>query len=209
VQAASLTADGTTLRWLTATPATAEIALAAVDLDGLTLPDGAYALRLTRVLPDGTEAHHTARFRTHWRNMPLALYHPEVAIRTLRFIEDRDTLRRLLRGGRAEQERRVRAYWQERDPTPGTAFNELMAEYYRRVDHAANAFRTAQSPVPDGLTTDAAAVYVAYGPPDRVERSFPGRGGVEETWHYAGDRRFVFWAPTSLDPMQLQARPPR
>jgi GWxTD domain-containing protein len=209
VQPATLTVDGTTLRWQTARSAMADVALVPMDLDGPVLPDGAYALRLTLVLPDGTEAHRTARFHTHWRDMPLALYHPEVAIRALRFIEDRDTIRRLLRGGRDAQERHVRAYWQARDPTPRTAFNELMAEYYRRVDHAAATYRTAQSPVPDGLRTDAAAVYVAYGPPDHVDRTFPPHGGVRETWHYAGDRRFVFWAPTSLDPLQLQARPSR
>jgi len=209
VHGASLREDGAVLRWATASPASADYHLVPIDLDGLHLADGAYALRLLLDLPDGTAVERTARFSTHWRTMPLALYHPEVAIRTLRFIEGRETVKALRRGSQEEQEQRIRTYWQDRDPTPGTVFNELMAEYYRRVDHAASAFRTAQAPVPDGLTTDAARVYVAYGPPDRVERSYPGRGGVEAVWHYEDGRRFVFWAPTSLDPMQLQARPVR
>lgn len=206
VRSTSLSVDGAALRWASASPTSADYHLVPIDLDGQHLPDGAYALRLILDLPGGTTAERTTRLSTHWRNMPLALYHPEVAIRTLRFIEDRETVKALRRGSEEAQEERIRTYWQDRDPTPTTVFNELMEEYYRRVDHAASAFRTAQSPVPDGLTTDAARVYVAYGPPDRIERSYPGRGGVEAVWHYEDGRRFVFWAPTSLDPMQLQAR---
>jgi GWxTD domain-containing protein len=136
--------------------------------------------------------------------MPLSLYHPEVAIRNLAFIEDRKTIRLLLKGTREEQEAHIRAYWKERDPTPATEVNELMAEYYRRVDLAASRFRTGKYPVPDGLETDQARVYIVHGEPDDVERTFPDGGGVEEVWAYADGRRFHFWAPTSLDALELQ-----
>ncbi len=176
-----------------------------ISLAGEQLTDGAYILATT--LNQGTAtATQTMRFQTHWRNMPLALHHPKVAIRALEFVEARRTIRAMQRGSRAAQEAQVRAYWAARDPTPGTVFNELMAEYYRRIDHAATAFQTGRGG-PDGLETDQAEVFIVHGPAAAVERQFPPGGGVEEVWHYADGRRFVFWAATSLDPFQLRARP--
>lgn len=198
--------DGGAVRWPVALPSEAAAGyLAPVDLRGETLADGGYVLEIT--LTAGVAATTTrSRFRTYWRAMPLSLYHPEVAIRTLRFIEDAPLVKQMRKGSREEQEARIRAYWAARDPTPETPFNELMAEYYRRVDHAAEAFRTGQSPAPDGLRTDRAAIYILYGPPDTVERAFPDSGGVRETWTYAEGRQFVFQAATSLDVFRLQAR---
>ncbi len=193
-----------TLRWPLARPPEAATAfLAAIDLHGAVLDDGAYLLEATLSAGDA-DAPASARFSTHWRNMPYSLYAPDVAIRNLRFVEDKQTLKALRTGGGKAQEAQIRAYWKQHDPTPETPFNELMAEYYRRVDHAAFAFRTGLSPEPDGMRTDRAAVYVAHGKPERVERAFPLGGGVEETWRYADGRRFVFRAATSLDPPQLQ-----
>ncbi len=192
-----------TLRWPLVPPSEAAAYLAPVDLHGAMLADGAYLLEVVLVA-GAAEAAGTFRFGTHWRNMPYSLYAPDVAIRNLAFVEDRQTVKALRRGGRKAEEAQIRAYWKQRDPTPETPFNELMAEYYRRVDHAAFAFRTGRSAAPDGLRTDRAAVYVAHGPPQHVERTFPPGGGVEETWRYADGRRFVFRAATSLDPPQRQ-----
>lgn len=182
--------------------------LAPIDAGSARLPDGAYVLEV-RLDAGGASIRQVLRFRTHWRNMPASLYSPEVAIRNLSFIEDRKTIRAMLRGSYAEQEARIRAYWQERDPSPGTAYNELMAEYYRRIDHAAIAFQTGRFPYPDGLETDRARIYVVHGPADQVERIFPPGGGVEEVWRYAGGRQFVFWAPSSLDAFVLKSEGPR
>src|SRR5690606_34372307 len=112
-------------------------------------------------------------------------------------------IRAMLRGSRAEREQSILSYWKARDPSPGTPYNELMAEYYRRIDHAAVAFRTGAGPIPNGLRTDQARIYIVHGPPEGVDRTFPPTGGVEETWTYGDGRRFVFWAASSLDPLAL------
>ncbi len=189
--------------WWEAAPSAAGAYLVPVDLDGEHLGDGAYLLTTT-LEQGGAAVRQETRFRTHWRNMPLSLHHPNVAIRTLEFVESRETIRAMRRGGREAQEAQFRAYWDARDPTPGTVFNELMAEYYRRVDEAATTFQTGRGG-PDGLETDRAKVYIVYGKADAVERRFPPGGGVEEVWRYADGRRFVFWAATSLDPFQLRS----
>lgn len=189
------------LFWPAGTPGRA--ALAVIDPRSVTLEDGTYVLETT--VRAGAWVHVAAtRFETHWRDMPYSLYSPEVAIRNLAFIEERKTVRAMLRGSGEEREARIRAYWAERDPTPGTAFNELMAEYYRRIDHAAFAFKTGRYPIPDGLETDRARIYILHGPPDSIDRSVPPSGGVREVWQYAGGPRFTFWAAGSLDALELQ-----
>lgn len=177
--------------------------LAVLDLQIDELEDAEYLLDVV-LKAHGETRRHRSTFRTHWRDMPLSLYDHVVAIRNLTFIESRETVRSMLRGSREERIERFRAYWLRRDPSPGTVFNELMDEYYRRIDHAASEFRSGKSPYPDGLLTDAAEVFIVHGPPHDISNSFPSSGGVQEVWSYSDGRRFVFWAPSSLEPMELQ-----
>ena len=164
--------------------------------------DGFLSLEID--LKDGSETlSRTHVFETHWRNMPLSLFNVETAIRNLTFIQDRERIRAMLRGSREDRREAFESFWAERDPTPATPENELMEEYYRRIDYAAIEFRTGKRPGPDGLGTDQARIYIVHGPPIVVDRSFPDSGGVRETWDYADGRRFVFWAATSLDPLAL------
>ncbi len=185
--------------------ATPEYTLALLDLKSETLEDGVYRLTV-----EAREAHGTRTgtyvFTTHWRNMPLSLRDLDLAIENLRFLVDRKTLKAFKKGSREKKEARFRAFWKERDPTPNTPFNELMAEYYRRIDYAAWAFRTGNAPVPNGLETDRARVYIRFGAPASIKRTLKEKGsGVREVWHYPDGRVFVFEASSSLDPFILVA----
>lgn len=174
--------------------------LATLPLRTDELENGTYMLEVKPV-GDGEAGRYV--FGTRWQDMPLSLYDIDVAIRNLEFIEQRDTIRGLLKGSRGDKVEAFRAYWHQRDPTPGTVRNELMEEYYRRVDQAAVRFRTGQHPVPDGLRTDPARIYILYGEPDQITNTLPSSGGVEQTWTYADGRTFKFWASSSLMPMEL------
>ena len=179
---------------------------ARIPLGGERLTEGAYVLEAVLHVGDAESepvARRRAPFDVRWHGKPVSLYSPAVAIRNLQFIEARAVVREMLKGGRSAQQAKLDAYWEARDPTPETRANELMAEYYRRVDHAADAFRTGTVPAPDGLATDRARVYVVHGPPRTVRRTFPSPGGVEETWTYADGRQFVFRAATSFDAFEL------
>ena len=177
--------------------------LAVLPLETGQLENGTYKLGLT---PARGGPSTTFMFSTLWRDMPFSLYDVEVAIRHLEFIENRETVRAMLKGSSEVKMEAFKSYWDDRDPTPETVFNELMYEYYRRIDDAAFRFRTGQLPYPDGLRTDAAHIYVVYGPPDDIASSLPPSGGVEQTWTYADGRRFIFRAASSLDPLELQER---
>lgn len=146
----------------------------------------------------------TTAFAFHWRDMPISLYDAETAIRMLSFIESSARIKQMLRGTREDREQALTAFWEQRDPTPDTPLNELMAEYYRRIDHAAMEYRSGGGSLPNGLRTDQARIYIVHGPPANVERTFPPLGGVEEIWTYQGGRRFVFRAANSLEPLALQ-----
>ncbi|MEX1055439.1 MAG: GWxTD domain-containing protein, partial [Rhodothermales bacterium] len=183
-------------------PADTSAHLAFLDLDTEMLEAGFYVVDV-RVKRGDKSASSQLIFTTHWRDMPLSLYDVEVAIRNLEFIDTKERVRSLLKGSRRERIEQLRAYWKQRDPTPSTLANELMEEYYRRVDHAALEFRTGGAPYPDGLRADAARIYIVNGPPEEVTHAFPSSGGVEQVWRYGDGREFVFRSESSLEPLVL------
>lgn len=179
--------------------------LLSVDYNGAHLANGSYVLDV-RVKAAGEEAVSKTRFSTHWRNMPISLNDPDVAIENLGFILSRSEVRAMRKGSKEEKIQRFEEFWKAKDPTPETEYNELLAEYYRRIDHAAFTFRTGGEPLPNGLDTDRSRVYVVEGPPANVEREFPGTGGVVETWTYPDGSTFVFEAASGIDEYKLVAR---
>ena len=85
---------------------------------------------------------------------------------------------------------RFRAFWDKRDPTPGTNRNERMEEYYFRVSAANEQYGSAR----DGWRTDRGHVLVLFGEPDLIEARSDGAGADPyEVWYYYGiSRRFIF-----------------
>ncbi|MDZ7822184.1 MAG: GWxTD domain-containing protein [Candidatus Marinimicrobia bacterium] len=54
--------------------------------------------------------------------------------------------------------------WENLDPTPGTERNELMNEYYYRVQTANQRFSGQR----EGWRSDRGMIYIIYGEPDAV-----------------------------------------
>jgi GWxTD domain-containing protein len=133
----------------------------------------------------------TRTFRTIWPDMPLSLKNIDFAMDMLRFITTEDQLDSLKSGDFEERIESLERFWSTKDRTPGTAMNEVMAEYYRRVDHAIRTFATLREP--DGTKSDRGRTYILYGPPTRTDRTLnPGRG-FTEVWTYDRLRRtFTF-----------------
>ncbi|REL33644.1 GWxTD domain-containing protein [Rhodohalobacter sp. SW132] len=136
---------------------------------------------------------------SRWLDMPVSLLNIDVAINMLRFIVSDSELRRLQSGSTAEKERKFREFWEERDPTPETEFNELMAEYYNRIDYAFRNFSSLQTP---GYESDRGRAYILYGEPDNVERRLPTDQPTREIWEYPG-RTLVFEATTGFGDFRL------
>lgn len=176
--------------------------LVTIDLRGRKLENGSYVL--DAALKGGSKpAKSSTRFSTHWPDMPVSLLDIDVAIKNLRFIVDKSVVDELKSGSREDKINKFRAFWSKRDPTPETAYNELMVEYYRRVDYAAQEFRTGQGMIPNGLASDRARIYILHGPPEEISRSFPEAGGVLETWVYTDGKTFTFESASSIDPFHI------
>ncbi|MEK9139207.1 MAG: GWxTD domain-containing protein, partial [Bacteroidota bacterium] len=115
----------------------------------------------------------------------------DYAINALKYItteEQRDSLRKGDLEGRRDK---LEAFWKRRDNTPETAFNEVMVEYYRRVDHASRTFGTLRDP--DGFKSDRGKVHILYGPPTRTERTLSPSAGYQEIWIYENlNKKFIF-----------------
>jgi GWxTD domain-containing protein len=126
-----------------------------------------------------------------WINKPLSLRNAEFAIEMLQYIEEESVVADLLDVDSDEYPIALHNYWKKYDPTPETEYNELMEEFYSRIDYAAMEFRGITKN--NGLSTDRGKVYIRYGKPDAIERSSNDLGYVVETWIYSSpNQKFVF-----------------
>ncbi len=131
------------------------------------------------------------QFRVLWLNQPLSLRDPDLAIDALQHIastEEMDALRSL---SQSRSAKRFFEFWFKKDPDTMTAYNEMMAEYYRRVDAAISRYSTPKET--DGYKTDRGRILILYGTPTSNERVFSPSQPPREVWTYpAVKRRFVF-----------------
>lgn len=136
---------------------------------------------------------------SRWFDIPSSLLNLDIALENMRFIVDESQLKELRRGNATEKEQKFRAFWEQRDPTPETEYNELMTEYYRRIDQAYDQFTTPSKP---GHESDQGKIFIVYGPPEKIERRFPPNGNTQEVWTY-GSRTFIFTATSGFGDFQL------
>ena len=73
-----------------------------------------------------------------------------------------------------EREQFIEAFWERRNPNPGSPENEFKEEYYRRIAYANEHYA---SGIP-GWKTDRGRIYIMYGPPDEIQ-SHPSGGTYE------------------------------
>jgi GWxTD domain-containing protein len=126
-----------------------------------------------------------------WPDQPESMRDVDYALESLRFIVHGDALDSLTRGNFEARRDNLENFWRPRDPTPETADNPLMTEYYRRIDAARAQFATLKQR--DGTKTDRGKIFVLYGPPGSSERSLDPGTGYTETWSYPRlKKRFVF-----------------
>ncbi len=149
---------------------------------------------------DGDEPIAKRIVSSYWPDMPPSLLNLDMSIEMLKFIVSDDELKRLKKGNNKEKETNFRKFWADKDPTPGTEFNELMTEYYRRIDYAFKEFRNPENP--DGYDTDRGGIYIRFGPPSSTERQFPDKGKVLEVWKYP-TRTFIFEKGTGFSDFRL------
>lgn len=126
-----------------------------------------------------------------WYNKPRSLNNFEYAVKVLKNIESETEINRLSKYTDRTGYNELTHYWKKYDPTPETAYNELMAEFYERVDYAVNSFSLISNR--DGADTDRGRVYIKFGKPKSVERIYQDSKDVREVWMYdSPERKFIF-----------------
>jgi len=129
-------------------------------------------------------------FQLRWLGMSNLIDNLDQAIEQLKFIAPTNVLRNLRKAKDSEKKDLFIAFWKERDPTPNTEENELMTEYYKRVNYATEHF----SGFLEGWKTDMGMVFILFGPPNDIERHpFEIQTKPYEIWYYYDiNRSFVF-----------------
>lgn len=175
-------------------------AYALLKIPNSTFPNAVYRVEVFR--EGQTPAVARSIFRSLWIEMPTSLLNLDVATEMLKFIISKDELKRLQSGSQTEREQKFREFWKSKDPTPKTEFNELMAEYYRRIDYTYEHFTTMNTV---GYESDQGEIYIKYGPPKNIERKFPTGESAVEIWTY-DNRTFVFRATSGFGDFRLVSR---
>lgn len=130
-------------------------------------------------------------FQMIWPEMPASLRDVDLALDALRHITTERELDSLKSGSRDKLLQHLEEFWKAKDRTPETAYNEMMVEYYYRVDYTVRSFSSIKGL--DGYKSDRGRVYILYGPPTRSERTLDPSAGYQETWTYEGkNKKFTF-----------------
>ncbi len=149
------------------------------------LPPGVYQLKVEVETPGGQyQLERLCRFMVYQNPTDLRFFDFLSLIDDLRFIASPEELEQLSRiEGPARQEALER-FWKKRDPSPGTVRNELMTEFYRRINIARQVYSVVDQQGKRRYS-DQGKVYVIFGKPDQViRRDGKGMFGEVEIWHY-------------------------
>lgn len=160
---------------------------------------GVYSLSLQ----SGTDTVTTngRQVRVFWFDSPVALRSQESAIKLLDLINvDSDSLMDLKRD-RESVWSLVFKFWKKFDPNPTNAYNEVLEEFYRRVDYVIENFSTLKGN--DGETTGRGKVYIKFGKPLRIESSPNANGKIIEHWKYSDGKSFYFFDATGSGNYEL------
>jgi GWxTD domain-containing protein len=144
----------------------------------------------------------TRPFTVHWHGLPVSIVDLDQAIEEMQYVADKSVIDDMKNAPPEQKRDLFKAFWKKIDPTPNTERNELMEEYFSRVEYANKQF----SHYIDGWKTDMGMVYIIFGVPSNVERHpFEIDSKPYEIWtYYEQNREFIFVDATGFGDYRLQ-----
>jgi len=123
--------------------------------------------------------------------IPVNLKNLDLLVDQLIYIATSDEIDKIRKSSSSEiKQKNFILFWKSKDPSPGTSRNELMLEYYKRINTANERY----SHYIDGWKTDMGMVYIIFGEPSNIER-FPFTENTKpyEIWDfYSLNKQFIF-----------------
>ncbi len=132
-----------------------------------------------------------ANFAFFWQFSPNTQQDLDLAIRQMRYIAQEDSIKFYQNADFEAKKAFFKRFWLRQDPNPDTEDNEIMDEYYRRVNFANQHFSATGL---SGWLTDRGRIFIKFGAPDDIERHpFESDSYPFVVWQYYNLRkRFVF-----------------
>lgn len=169
---------------------------------------GEYLITITARSTDSLSKNSYAvskRIFSRWVGVPRSIVDLNKAIEQMIYITSRNRINELLKiENQQEKYEKFMEFWKSKDPTPNTEENELMDEYYGRVEYANKHFSTYL----EGWKSDMGMVFIILGPPNSVERRpFNYNSPAYEIWeYYTLNRSFIFVDYTGFGDYRLLNR---
>jgi GWxTD domain-containing protein len=179
------------------------------ELDTLTVSPERYALLVEAVGISKSDAAKSFRASVsrpcivRMKNMPLVITDIDKAIEELLYIAKGGEIDDIRDAATPEEkQKRFLEFWAKHNPNPKEPNNELMEEYYSRVDYANKTYGSHM----DGWKTDRGMVLIQFGPPQNIERHpFDADNRPFEVWYYYGqNREFIFIDETGFGDYRLR-----
>jgi GWxTD domain-containing protein len=141
-------------------------------------------------------------FSIRMKGLPFSINDLGKAIDQLQYIIDHDSLESMRKVSPDIQRERFMNFWKKKDPTPNTERNELMEEYYSRVEYTNKHFGR----FTEGWRSDMGMIYIIFGTPSNVDsHPFPIDSKPYEIWtYYELNQQFVFIDLTGFGDYRLQ-----
>lgn len=164
-----------------------------------------YKMKLITKLNDVTFSR-SVEFQVSYKNLPTEITNIDDAIKQMKYLIMTNFITRKvykeINNAKDDKKRKLYLkFWESVDPTPRTKENEIMNEYYQRINLANKSFSSHDN----GWETDRGMVLAIFGHPDDIEdHSFEMDRKPYIIWHYHQiNRSFVFIDYTGFGSYQL------
>ena len=163
-----------------------------IDLSKYVKISGRYFLILQAIQGEN-QAKKRVKFSTNWSNEQFSKVNIDIAIKTMKSFIPSGEIKQIKNAPDSVKKEYFKKFWKQRDPSSETEHNELLEEFYRRVNFSNNYFSVNMLDL-EGWNTDRGAIYVKYGAPTEVERHLDEINLPPfEIWFYEKiQRRFFF-----------------
>ncbi len=126
-----------------------------------------------------------------WLNKPFILGNLDQSIKLLNVITDGKAAEIIRSAPNDTQYRLLKKEWDKIAGISGGGVNPLMKEFYSRADYTLKNF--SWNGQMNGAESDRGKIYLRFGKPTGIERTYNNKNEITETWYYSDlDKEFIF-----------------